>query len=266
MVPIDGSDVNLHLDSGQAKRQLVREFLVNRPDCATMEHYFELRGVSQADYENYKVPPWLWDELRSLELNAKILDFGCGFGQLIRELQSLGYCHVEGADIEPASIAHCKANGWTVHDLTKESNFFLLNRETYDLVITSHVLEHISKPDVISTLEDLRKLLSPIGYLVVAVPNAQAFTGPYWAYEDFTHHTVYTSGSLHYILRAAGFRFIRFVDIDCTAGLPPHKAVVRKLIWRLYNEYYKTMCKLLGSPTHPHSPAAYSYEIKAIAR
>jgi hypothetical protein len=100
----------------------------------------------------------------------------------------------------------------------------------------------------------------------VAVPNGQAFTGAYWEYEDFTHQTLYTSGSIYYVLRAAGFTDIQFVDAHCTAGLGPFKAAVRRLGWSLFNFYHELMCRLLVSPTHSPSPNIFSYEIKVVAR
>ncbi|MGC9101323.1 MAG: hypothetical protein ACP5HC_08750 [Caldisericum sp.] len=37
------------------------------------------------------------------------------------------------------------------------------------------------------------------------VRNVQSNTGAYWAYEDFSHFTLFTSGSIYYVLKMAGF-------------------------------------------------------------
>lgn len=42
------------------------------------------------------------------------------------------------------------------------------------------------------------------------MPNAQSNTDCYWAYEDFTHYTLFIAGSLLYVLREAGFTNIEF--------------------------------------------------------
>jgi len=60
------------------------------------------------------------------------------------------------------------------------------------------------------------------------VPNAQSPVGCYWAYEDFTHTTLFTAGSLYYVLKMAGFKEITFVDPLCIEGLPLWKKMVRK--------------------------------------
>ena len=235
------------------------------PKTIHMTSYFELRNVSPEFHAKYTVPTWLLRQLPRVEDNPRILDFGCGLGQLIRALKPLGYPRVEGADIEPAAIASCRQNGYTVHDLRSDVEFYDSNRGQFDLIITQHVLEHIPKSEVVAVIRKLRDMLSPKGALIVTVPNAQAFTGAYWAYEDFTHETLYTSGSIYHVLRAAGFANIRFVDVDCADG-GFLKSIVRRTSWKLYSGYYRLMCKLLASPTHGPSPNIFSFEIKVVAR
>ncbi|MBK7370676.1 MAG: hypothetical protein IPJ09_04415 [Saprospiraceae bacterium] len=67
----------------------------------------------------------------------------------------------------------------------------------------SHVLEHIEKINIIDTLITIKSyLLAESGSFVVMVPNAQSVTGAYWMYEDFTHTTLFTSGSIYYVLKS----------------------------------------------------------------
>ena len=42
-----------------------------------------------------------------------------------------------------------------------------------------------------------------IGILITAVLNTT--TGSYWAFEDFTHETLFTCGSLEYVLSEHSF-------------------------------------------------------------
>ncbi len=51
------------------------------------------------------------------------------------------------------------------------------------------------------------------------MPNAQSHTGCYWAYEDFTHNTLFTAGSLLYVLKMAGFAHIEIIDKDALVGV-----------------------------------------------
>lgn len=230
-----------------------------------MAGYFELRQVSSADYAAYQIPAWLCGQIMKYPRTARILDFGCGLGQFVRAARSLGYELTEGADIEPGALAQCAADGLTVHDLRDEA-FFDRARGYFDLVIMQHVLEHLPKSEAIRSVARIRGLLRSGGSFIISVPNAQAFTSAYWAYEDFTHETLYTSGSLYYVLRAGGFESVEFLDIECTSGLGLMSAAIRRAVWYAYRAKYRLMCWLLASPTHRPSPQVFSYEIKAMAR
>lgn len=79
----------------------------------------------------------------------------------------------------------------------------------------SHVLEHLPKDMIIPVLQKIRdSLLNKDGELCIMVPNAMSNTNCYWAYEDFTHNTLFTPGSLLFVLREAGFSDITFLDPD----------------------------------------------------
>ncbi|BDV00881.1 hypothetical protein TDMWS_09660 [Thermodesulfomicrobium sp. WS] len=228
--------------------------------------YFAWRNVTPSMYENYRLPVYLSSTLASFDKGAAILDFGCGFGQLLIALKEAGYENVEGADINPAAIAHLRSRSIVVHDLSVETVFYEASKSKYDLVIMSHILEHFPKKDIISLLKKIRDLLKPQGWVIIMVPNAQSNTGCYWAYEDFTHETLFTAGSLYYVLRAAGYTSVEFLDVDCTLGVKPLVRVARKILLSIYRFNYAFWNKVTGSAFHAPTPQIFSYEIKVIAR
>lgn len=61
--------------------------------------------------------------------------------------------------------------------------------------------------------------MNPNSKLIISEPNAQSNTGSYWAYGDFTHSTIFTSGCLYYVLKKADFRTVKFIDITCAAQM-----------------------------------------------
>lgn len=227
------------------------------------DEYFSWRNVDAIFYDEFQIPKYFHSIL--YDKSAAILDFGCGFGQLLLALKSLGFSSLEGAEINLPAITHLRNRGVLVHDLSKSRQFYENRRSSYDFVIMSHVLEHLPKDKIISKLKQLRKLLKKYGRLVVVVPNAQSSTGCYWAYEDFTHHTLFTAGSLYYVLRAAGFSHVEFVDLDCTSGMPPMKKFVQKFLLGIYHLNVAFWNKVTASAFHSPSPQIFSYEIKAVA-
>lgn len=230
----------------------------------SFSEYFEFRNVSEGDYDQYEVPQYLLDVLPNK--NSKLLDFGCGFGQMLKGLRALGYMDVDGADINAESARAVRESGVRVFDLSTDGDFFSRLSGSYDFIIASHVIEHIPKSEIVEQLAKLKMLLRPEGGLILMVPNAQSNTGSYWAYEDFTHTTLFTSGSLFYVLRAAGFSSVDFLDIDCTAGMSGVKAFAKRILLGLYRSNRHFWNRITGSAYHGPSPEIFSYEIKAIAR
>ena len=226
--------------------------------------YFEFRQVRPGDYSNFEVPRYLLNTLGDSK-DARILDFGCGFGQLAFALRALGFRRVEGLDIAPAAIEHCRSRGLECHD-GADSEFFELGAARYDFVVTSHVVEHFPKDQIIPLLERLFGILRPGGALVVIVPNAQSNTGAYWAYEDFTHCTLFTAGSLYYVLRAAGFDPVSILDPDALDASRGFKRMARALLLRVYRANYFFWNKVTGSAVHAPSEVSFAFEVKALGR
>jgi 2-polyprenyl-3-methyl-5-hydroxy-6-metoxy-1,4-benzoquinol methylase len=229
------------------------------------DNYFNLRGVGNFKDEDTTFPFYLQSILPSNK-SIKICDIGCGYGRLLIGLRTRGYIHLHGVDQNLSAVEWCRKSGFTVTQM--EINDFV-NQEhidRQDFVIMSHVLEHLYKDSIISVLTKIKKnILVPGGSIIIMVPNAQSATGCYWAYEDFTHSTLFTAGSLGYVLRAAGFQTIEFIDPYCTAGLSKSRAIARKLLLSLYKGRISFWNKVTGSSFHKASPTIYSFEIKVKA-
>ena len=228
--------------------------------------YFNARGLSSDSYAQYRLPPYLENLLPPVDEQPFILDIGCGYGQFLRELRTRGYDKIRGIDVEDEAVAHGNSIGLEIVKIRSVQEYAKESMGVYDLIVMSHILEHIEKKNIIPTLESVRSMLSAKGWLVLMVPNAQSNTGCYWAYEDFTHHTIFTSGSITYVLKMAGFREIQFIDIACTAGLNWPKKTFRLLFLMLYRLQRQFWNKVTCSAYHAPSPIVLSYEIKARAR
>jgi cyclopropane fatty-acyl-phospholipid synthase-like methyltransferase len=197
--------------------------------------------------------------------NASILDIGCGFGFLIRELKKEGYSSVIGVDISDQAIAFCLKQGFNVQK-SSIAKYAEESKQKFDFIVISHVLEHIKKDEIINTLKHIRvNMLQERGKLCLMVPNAQSNTGSYWAYEDFTHTTLFTSGSLLYVLKAAGYKNIKFLDQDGTEN----SALIFKLFKNIFLPLYRTKKrfwnKITSSTYHAQSPEIFTFDLKVLA-
>lgn len=225
------------------------------------QNYHKYRGNNI--YENNTYLPKYFLKILSESKEIHILDVGCGNGDILDVLKKRGYKYLQGIDLDADAVAYVKKRGIACE------NIDILEykpEDKYDLIMMNHVLEHLPKKEVISILSYIREnLLGSDGRILIRVPNAQANTGCYWAYEDFTHETLYTAGSLKYIMKCAGYRNISFLD---QYGLEENRKevkAVKKFFLYLYNLKIDFWNYVTGSSFHKPSPRIYTWELKVIA-
>lgn len=163
------------------------------------------------------------------------LDVGCGCGGMAARLSQRGIVvdgiswnreELQSAERFCRSTIQCDLNQ-TTPDLGSDS---------YDLIICSHLLEHIAYPD--NLLDALLRSLKPEGYFLVAIPNVMFWRDRLklmrgrWNYEssgtfDYTHLRWYTRESMAQLLQKHGFAIERFCA-DGWIPLPGLKFVVTK--------------------------------------
>lgn len=99
--------------------------------------------------------------------SAKVLDIGCSLGHLLKELQVLG-CDVAGCEVDKLYATRASEYlGVNIYPGFFDPREF--SCQSYDLIILSHVLEHVPKP--IRFLNDCLERLSPEGSIYVEIPT-----------------------------------------------------------------------------------------------
>lgn len=142
----------------------------------------------------------------------RILDVGCGRGNLIRALARLG-CECTGTELDgfafPSLPAEETARIRFVHGSVER---LPLEPAQFDVINIWHVLEHVVEPGAV--IAKLASLLKPGGVLIVGVPNFGSFAarlfGPGWFHLDLPRHLYhFDRESLIARLSAAGLRVER---------------------------------------------------------
>jgi SAM-dependent methyltransferase len=146
---------------------------------------------------------------------GRALDCGCGAGDNARILASRGWT-VTGITVsKQESIAASDfCEQVILHDLETGLPRVRLN---YDLIVLSHILEHLAYPATL--LKQLPQILSPEGVVAVALPNTlfllqrMKFLCGKFEYEpsgimDNTHLRFYTFGTGAALLRSNGFQLV----------------------------------------------------------
>lgn len=98
----------------------------------------------------------------------KICDLGCGRGWLSNELSKFG--PVVGVDLSETGIAAAKEH-WPSVDFRVADITQWRPDETFDLVVSSEVVEHV--PDQSGFSNTIRYLLREGGYLILTTPNGK---------------------------------------------------------------------------------------------
>jgi len=154
--------------------------------------------------------------------SARIVDIGCAGGEMLAALADRGYVDLTGIDPSPACVERSRgipgvrANRGSLANLPAPA-------EPWDLVILSHVLEHVR--DLKGALAALFPFVAPGGVLYVEVPDASRYVDFAWSpFQDFNseHINHFSLQSLENLLAASGFRTVRRAtkEILSAPGMP----------------------------------------------
>lgn len=127
----------------------------------------------------------------------KILDYGGGDGRLMAPFAEAGHdcCLI---DYNESPRSYVKKVGDTIFDLDVE--------EEYDVIVASHVIEHIAEPR--RTLQELKKHLKSSGKLLVEVPMEIWRESPLND-DPLTHINFFVPGSLKRLLQESGYHVFK---------------------------------------------------------
>jgi SAM-dependent methyltransferase len=139
--------------------------------------------------------------VKGVNKQQKILDYGCGSGQFVKELIETGYINARGYDLFlPEKI---EVNG----EVYLANNLSQLKNSNWDIITLNHVFEHV--PDPVTLLRALRQLLLPGGKLLLRFPVIDSFAfekyKENWVQFDAPRHTsLFTRKSIRLAIEKAG--------------------------------------------------------------
>jgi len=172
-----------------------------------------------------------------------VLDIGCGQGDLIRLLLRDGY-DAHGVDVSPEQVALAQDGGLPQVRQGDYRDVLAQQSGLLAAVTAIDVLEHLSKPEVLDTFDQIMSALIPGGVFVARVPNAASPFGGHYQYGDFTHESWFTARSVRQLAAAAGFASLRALPCPPVAHGPVSAA--RAVLWRPISVLY---CVALAAET-----------------
>jgi SAM-dependent methyltransferase len=128
----------------------------------------------------------------------RLLDVGCGAGNMIHHLSRYG--RVKGLEIDPRPVKVARERGYDVDlfDVTKPMPF---HPNTFDAITALDVIEH--NEDDLAILGDSYRILKPGGHIIITVPALMWL----WSHNDDinAHVRRYSAGELKQKLEQTGF-------------------------------------------------------------
>jgi 2-polyprenyl-3-methyl-5-hydroxy-6-metoxy-1,4-benzoquinol methylase len=143
---------------------------------------------------------------QKLPRRARVLDVGCGMGGMLIPFRFAGHV-VAGCDYGEEYARH----GWNVGlDIRVGGPETLAEEERFDLVILSHVLEHVTDP--VKFLAGVAALVKPGGVCHIEVPGLlnleQWYKGDILEYLQNAHRWHFTAATLETVARRAGLAVV----------------------------------------------------------
>ncbi|HEX9924173.1 MAG TPA: methyltransferase domain-containing protein [Anaerolineae bacterium] len=132
----------------------------------------------------------------------RLLDIGCGAGNMIHHLSRYGQVKGLEIDARPVQVAQQRGYDVDLFDATKPMPF---DDSSFDAVTALDVIEH--NEDDLAILADSHRILKPGGHIVITVPAFMWL----WSHNDDlnAHVRRYTAGELRQKMTQAGFKVRR---------------------------------------------------------
>ncbi|MBI5650217.1 MAG: class I SAM-dependent methyltransferase [Chloroflexi bacterium] len=147
--------------------------------------------------------------------NRRVLDVGCGRGQLGNVLRAQFDCAITGIEINSEYARECAGYDRVIIGSAEDDALLARIGESFDVIVCGDVLEHLREPEI--PLRAFHDLLAPNGRLLISVPNVAHFRirwmllRGHWDYTpegimDATHLRWFTRASLRALVARCCWR------------------------------------------------------------
>jgi len=164
------------------------------------------------------------------EREAKIVDLGCGGGNLLYYFGQRGYENITGIDISEEQVQRAREVGAEVIQ-GDVLGFLRGHKNQYDLLIALDLIEHFQKEKALEFLKGCYRAAKEGGRIILQTVNAESPFSSAVRYGDFTHEEIYTPRVLEKLLEECGFKEISYWEAGpVVCGVV---SLVRWLGWRV---------------------------------
>ena len=169
------------------------------------------------------------------DLEAPVLDLGCGDGHLLAFLSRLGHRQLIGIDRSAAQVERSRQRVPGAEIVLGDGLDLLREREaSFGAIVCIDVLEHLTRDELVDTLPRIARALRPGGSLIARVPNADSPFCDAIRYGDLTHEIAFSTAALLHLFRVSGLERAEFRECDPVPKSA--KGAVRAFAWRFLRQ------------------------------
>ena len=142
----------------------------------------------------------------------RVLDIGCTGGDLICAMRQLNIDAI-GIDVNQYALHHSidEIKGYVIAIGDNQKNFPIKN-DSFDMVTSLEVIEHLNYDNILNLLSELRRILNPNGILFLTTPtppmNEKVWEHLRFLRESEIHKNVHTEAFWIKLLESNGFKYI----------------------------------------------------------
>jgi len=171
----------------------------------------EVKKLYSKNFKNIRGIKIFNDLKNYITIKSRIIEIGCGNGENLAMLKSKGFNNLIGLDPslecsrELQKIYGIKFFNQSLSKFAIEFN----DKEKFDCVILSHVLEHFVEPD--KSLRTIANIIKPEGIIYILVPHLYGFKNPFSQF--CIPHTFYFSNvTIEALLKNSGLAVERYFE------------------------------------------------------
>lgn len=188
---------------------------------------------------------------RWIPQSATVLEVAAGHCEFINNVKAARKIAV---DLNPDLVNYAAPDVET--HVRSSTDLSSIADASVDIIFVSNFFEHISRPDILATIRESRRVLRAGGRLMVLQPNIRFCQRDYWMF--FDHVTALDDRSLTEALALGGFDVehcvVRFLPYTTKSRLPSTTALVRlylrfPLAWRLLGQQTFVVARPITSST-----------------
>ena len=181
-----------------------------------------------------------------IEENTRVLDVGCGNGDLMKFLQENKTKDIRGLEISKEKVQNCLSKGLTVIEGNAESDLKQFAKSSFDYVILSQTLQAFLNPEVV-----INELLKVGKKVIVTIPNfgywrvrlQLLFKGTMPVTENLPHEW-YNTPNLHMCTIKDFYNFCNYKNIKIFKSVALKKSKISEI--NKSNLNYKNLDSHLG--------------------